>query len=74
MSRKRPPPEVQYRIYISDGGTRFYLRDIIAHEHNEHYFFDTDVRYAMRFRKWDMAMKYRERMVRANYHPHIESF
>lgn len=74
MSRKRKPPDVQYRIYISDGGTKFYLRDIIAHEHKEHYFFDVDRRYAMKFRKFDMARKYLERMQRADYHPHIESF
>lgn len=73
MSRQKPPPEVRYRIYISDGGTKFYLRDIIAHEHKEHYFFDTDSRYAMRYRSFDIALKYRERMVSAGYHPHIES-
>ena len=71
MSRKKQPT-VQYRIYISDGGTRFYLRDIIVYEKREHYSFDTDSRYAMMFKKWDAAMRCRDRMIRADYHPHIE--
>lgn len=71
MSSKKLP-KIQYRIYITDGGTKFFLRDIIAYEKREHYFFDTDSRYAMRFHKWDAAMKYRERMIRDDYHPHIE--
>jgi len=74
VSRKKQQTETRYRIYISDGGTRFYLRDIVAHEKREHYFFDTDSRYAMWHRSFDTAMKYRERMVDAGYHPHIESF
>ena len=48
MSSKKLP-KIQYRIYITDGGTKFYLRDIITYEKREHYFFDTDSRYAMRF-------------------------
>lgn len=74
MSRDAKPPEVRYRIYISDCGTKFYLRDIIAYEHEEHYFFDVDRRFAMRFQKYDTAMKYGERMVQADYHPYIETF
>lgn len=72
MSRKQLPT-AQYRIYISDGGTKFFLRDIIAHEKMEHYFFDVDRRYAMKFKNWSMAMKYRDRMIALNYHPHIKS-
>jgi len=72
--KQKPLSDIRYRIYIADGVTNFYLHDIIVYEHTEHYFFDADRRYAMFFRKWDTAMNYRERMIRAGYHPHIESF
>jgi len=64
-------PDIQYLIYIADGGTKFFLRDIIVHEKREHYFFDVDCRYAMKFHKWEKAAKYRERMIRDGYYPHI---
>lgn len=71
MSGNRQPDDM-YRLYISDGGTRFYLRDIIVHEKTDHYLFDVDRRYAMTFRKRETAMKYRNRMISAKYHPQIE--
>lgn len=72
MNKQMQPPERQFRIYISDGGTKFYLRDVIVCDKNDHYFFDVDRRFAMTFRKMNTAMKYRERMILLNYHPHIE--
>lgn len=62
----------RYRIYISDGGTRFYLRDWMICDKRDNLIFDVDRRYAMRFKSWDVAMKYREKMVNLGYHPHIE--
>ena len=65
--------KTQYRIYISDGSTRFYLLDWIICDQRDNLLFDVDVRYAMKFRNWNAAMKYRERMILLNYHPHIEA-
>ena len=70
--KQQKPRGIQYRIYISESGTKFYLRDIIIHANMENYFFDTDVRYAKKFPSWSTAMKCREGMVHDRYDPHIE--
>ena len=69
----KQPQKTRFRIYISDGGTKFYLRDWIICDQRDNLLFDVDVRYAMKFRDWNAAMKYRERMILLNYHPHIEA-
>ena len=66
------PFKQRYRIYISDGGTKFYLRDWIICDQFDNLIFDVDRHYAMVFKTWDAAMRYRERMILLNYHPHIE--
>ena len=70
--RKPQPQIVQYRIYISDGTTKFYLRDWIVCDERDNMVFDTELRYSMKFKKWDAAMRYRDKMVQLGYHPHIE--
>ena len=69
---KNPPHGIRYRIYIADGGTKFYLRDWVVSDDLDNLVFDVDRRYAMLFMKFDIAMKYREKMIIMNYHPHIE--
>lgn len=66
-------PPTQYRIYIADGGTKFYLRDWIICDERDNLVFDAERRNAMKFRKWEAAMKYRERMILLDYHPNIEA-
>lgn len=66
------PLIIQYRIYISDGNTRYYLRDWIVCDKYDNLVFDAELHFAMKFRKWNTAMQYREKMVRLGYHPHIE--
>lgn len=70
--RKPQPQIVQYRIYISDGTTKFYLRDWIVCDERDNLVFDTELRYSMKFKKWGAAMGYRDKMVQLGYHPHIE--
>ena len=64
---------IRYRIYISDGGTKFYLRDWIASDQRDNLVFDGDTRSSMKFKKLATAVRYRERMEALGYHPHIES-
>ena len=59
------PSPPRYRIYISDGGTKYYLRDWII--------FDVDRNRAMKFKSWDAVMRFRDKMIGLDYHPHIES-
>lgn len=68
----KPKQGVRYRIYISDGLTKFYLRDWIVTDHRDNLVFDVDRHYSMKFKSMETAMKYRERMILLNYHPHIE--
>jgi hypothetical protein len=72
MKPERLPP-TQFRIFISDGRTKFYLRDWIVYDKHDNLVFDAERQFAMIFKNWNMAMKYRERMILLDYHPHIEA-
>lgn len=67
------PSPPRYRIYISDGDTKYYLRDWIICDEFNNLIFDVDRNRAMMFKSWDAVMRYREKMVGLDYHPHIES-
>ena len=67
------PSPPKYRIYISDGGTKYYLRDWIICDEFNNLIFDVDRNRAMMFKSWDAVIRYREKMVGLDYHPHIES-
>lgn len=62
----------RYRIYISEHCTKFYLRDWVICDERDNLIFDADRRYAMKFRSWDAALKYHEKMKALKYDPHIE--
>lgn len=72
MNHGKLPP-TQYRIYIIDDQTRFYLRDWVVCDEYDHLIFDADRRYAMKFARWNIAMRCRDRMVILKYQPHIEA-
>ncbi len=64
--------DATFRIYIQDDGTKHYLRDWITSDHRDHLIFDTDRRYAMRFKKLYVAKWYRKKMIAMGYNPIIE--
>lgn len=66
------PLRIRYLVFIMDGGVKYYLRDWIIADKRDHLVFDVELRYATKFKDWDAAYKMRERMVKLNYHPHIE--
>ena len=66
--------ETRYRIYIQDGNTRFYLRDWIACDDNDHLVFDVDRRYAMRFKRWHTVKWYQRKMVAMGYTPFVDEY
>lgn len=67
------PSKLRYRIYISDDGRKQYLRDWIICDAFNNLIFDVDRNRAMKFKSWDAVMKYRDKMIGLDYHPHIES-
>lgn len=67
------PSQLRYRIYISDDGRKHYLRDWIICDAFNNLIFDVDRNRAMKFKSWDAVMKYRDKMIGLDYHPHIES-
>ena len=67
------PSQLRYRIYISDDGRKQYLRDWIICDAFNNLIFDVDRNRAMKFKSWDAVMKYRDKMIGLDYHPHIES-
>ena len=67
------PSPPKYRIYISDGSTKYYLRDWIICDAFNNLIFDVDRNSAMKFKSWDAVMRFRDKMIGLDYHPHIES-
>jgi len=62
----------RFVIYITEGPTRFYLRDWIVSDRDVNLTFATMRRYAMTFPSLKVASHYRLKMLEMGYHPHIE--
>ena len=63
--------KVEYRLYFSEGQTRFFLADIIAHDGMEHPQFTVEWRRAMTFHELQTAIAYGRRLRAMGYQMHV---